>query len=259
MINDNLIDVRILPTTPDHPAKVEWRPQTQAVRIDVQVETVRAEDETRVDIESPVEDVVIVHGQIAAEAKPLVRIHEVADAASFARSLLIEALRRAGVEVQASPLESNDGDELPDEEDYPGLTRVAVLKSPPFSESAKLILKVSHNLHASTLPLLVAARHGERTLAAGLHRQHDFLAKAGIDVDAISFGGGAGGDRADYTSPRVTVQLLGYMATRPDFAVYSDALPILGEDGTLATSVPKESPARERSGQKPGRSSGRTP
>ena len=124
------------------------------------------------------------------------------------------------------------------------LTRVAVLKSPPFSESAKLILKVSHNLHASTLPLLVAARHGERSLAAGLHRQHDFLAKAGIDVEAISFGGGAGGDRADYTSPRVTVQLLRYMATRPDFAVYNDALPILGEDGTLATSVPKESPAR---------------
>ncbi|HVU88171.1 MAG TPA: D-alanyl-D-alanine carboxypeptidase/D-alanyl-D-alanine-endopeptidase [Pirellulales bacterium] len=244
MINDNLIDVRILPTTPDHPAKVEWRPHTSAVRVDVQVETVRSEDETRVDIESPIGDVVIVHGQIAAEAKPLVRIHEVPDAASFARSLLIEALRRAGVDVQASPLESNDDDELPDEEDYPGLSRVAVLKSPPFSESARLILKVSHNLHASTLPLLIAARHGERTLAAGLRRQHDFLAKAGIDVDTISFGGGAGGDRADYTSPRVTVQLLRYMATRPDFAVYHDALPILGEDGTLATAVPKDSPAR---------------
>ncbi len=215
MINDNLIDVRILPTTPDHPAKAEWRPQTSAVRVDVQVETVRAEDATRVDIESPIEDVVIVHGQIAAESRPLVRIYEVADAASFARSLLIEALRRAGVDVQASPLETNDEDELPDEEDYPGLARVAVLKSPPFSESAKLILKVSHNLHASTLPLLLAARHGERSLAAGLHRQHDFLAKAGIDVGAISFGGGAGGDRADYTTPRVTVQLLRYMATRP--------------------------------------------
>jgi serine-type D-Ala-D-Ala carboxypeptidase/endopeptidase (penicillin-binding protein 4) len=244
VINDNLIDVRILPTTPDHPAKVEWRPHTAAVRVDVQVETVRAEDETHVDIESPIKDVVIVHGQIAAEAKPLVRIHEVADPASFARSLLIEALRRAGVDVPASPLEANDEDELPDEEDYPALARVAVLKSPPFSESAKLILKVSHNLHASTLPLLIAARHGERKLAAGLRRQHDFLAKAGIDVEAISFGGGAGGDRADYTSPRVTVQLLRYMATRPDFAAYHDGLPILGVDGTLASAVPKDSPAR---------------
>jgi D-alanyl-D-alanine carboxypeptidase/D-alanyl-D-alanine-endopeptidase (penicillin-binding protein 4) len=244
LINDNLIDVRILPTTPDHPAKVEWRPHTSAVRVDVQVETVRAEDETRVEIESPIKDVVIVHGQIAAEAKPLVRIHEVSDAASFARSLLIEALRRAGVDVPASPLEGNDDDELPEEDDYRALKRVATLKSPPFSESAKLILKVSHNLHASTLPLLLAARHGERSLAAGLRRQHDFLAKAGIDVESISFGGGAGGDRADYTSPRVTVQLLRYMATRPDFAVYHDALPILGEDGTLATAVPKESPAR---------------
>ena len=35
----------------------------------------------------------------------------------------------------------------------------------------RVILKVSHNLHASTLPLLLAARHGERTLDAGLRRQ----------------------------------------------------------------------------------------
>ena len=103
---------------------------------------------------------------------------------------------------------------------------------------------MSHNLHASTLPLIVAARHGQRSLAAGLHHQHDFLAKAGIDVDAI-VGGGAGGDRADYTT-RVTVQLLRYMATRPDFAAYRDALPVLGGDGTLATAVGKDSPARAK-------------
>lgn len=244
MVNDNLIDVRITPTEPGQPAKIEWRPQTAAVRVDVQVDTVAAEEETRVDIDSPSDDVIIVHGRIAAGAKPLVRIYEVSDPASFARALLIEALRRAGVSVDTSPLESNDDDALPDRDKYTSLQRVAQLKSPPFSESAKLILKVSHNLHASTLPLLVAARHGQRTLAEGLRRQHDFLAKAGVDVDSISFGGGAGGDRADYTSPRVTVQLLRYMAMRPDFAVYRAALPILGVDGTLATSVGHDSPAR---------------
>jgi serine-type D-Ala-D-Ala carboxypeptidase/endopeptidase (penicillin-binding protein 4) len=36
------------------------------------------------------------------------------------------------------------------------------------------------------------------------------------------------------------------MATRPDFAVFERALPILGVDGTLADDVAKESPARSK-------------
>ena len=53
-----------------------------------------------------------------------------------------------------------------------------------------------------------------------------------------------GGDRADYVTPRATVALLRYMATRPDFQVYFEALPVLGVDGTLASSVKADSPAR---------------
>jgi D-alanyl-D-alanine carboxypeptidase/D-alanyl-D-alanine-endopeptidase (penicillin-binding protein 4) len=168
----------------------------------------------------------------------------VEDAASFARTLFIEALRRAGVAVDASPLAAHPADRLPDRTAYEKLSRVALLTSPPFAESAKLILKVSHNLQASTLPLLVAAKNGKRTLQQGLRLQHDFLARAGVSVDTISFGGGAGGSRADYTTPRATVQLLRFMANRPDFAAYEDALPVLGVDGTLATVVKEDSPAR---------------
>jgi D-alanyl-D-alanine carboxypeptidase/D-alanyl-D-alanine-endopeptidase (penicillin-binding protein 4) len=120
------------------------------------------------------------------------------------------------------------------------------LHSPPFSEEAKLILKVSHNLHAGMMPLHLAARHGERTLSAGLERQGKFLASLGVDVDGLSFGGGAGGDRADYVTPRATVQLLTAMSHAPYFAAYRDALPILGVDGTLASAVEENSPARGR-------------
>ena len=66
----------------------------------------------------------------------------------------------------------------------------------------------------------------------------------GIDVGTISFADGAGGGRGDYTTPRATVQLLRHMITRPDFAFYEAALPVLGVDGMLATSVSPESPAR---------------
>jgi D-alanyl-D-alanine carboxypeptidase/D-alanyl-D-alanine-endopeptidase (penicillin-binding protein 4) len=244
MVNDNLVDFIVTPGEAGKPAKVAWRPMTSTLQVDAQVATVAAGDRTQVDVSAPAAGRVVVRGQIAADRKPLVRIHDVPDAASFARTLLIESLGRAGVTVEASALGANRPDRLPPQGDYPRLRRVAIFTSPPFSESAKLVLKVSHNLHASTLPLLVAVKHGQRTLNDGLRRQHDFLARAGVDVDSISFGGGAGGDSADFTTPRATVQLLRYMATRPDFAAYETALPILGVDGTLARAVPPESPVR---------------
>ena len=49
---------------------------------------------------------------------------------------------------------------------------------------------------------------------------------------------------SDSLAARMTVALLRYMSTRPDFAVYHTALPILGVDGTLADVVSAASPAR---------------
>ena len=185
-----------------------------------------------------------LRGKIPAGRAPLVRIYEVPDPAGWARSLLIEALQRAGVEVSAGIAIRHPEAKLPSKEEIEKLTRVAQLESPPFSENARLILKVSHNLHASTLPLLVAAHHGKRTLADGLTLERAFLQKAGVEADAISFGGGAGGSRADYVTPKATVELLVAMTARKDFPLYERAMPSLGVDGTLVKSIRQDSPAR---------------
>src|SRR5262249_35633335 len=124
------------------------------------------------------------------------------------------------------------------------LTRVGLFTSPPFSEVVKVTLKVSHNLYASTLPLLIAAKNGKRTVAEGLRQQRQFLAALGIDVQTISFGGGAGGANADAVTPRASAQLLRALAKRPDFKAIHAGLPILGVDGTLADAVAADSPAR---------------
>jgi D-alanyl-D-alanine carboxypeptidase/D-alanyl-D-alanine-endopeptidase (penicillin-binding protein 4) len=243
VVNDNLLDFLITPGNAGDAATVHWKPETIAYHIDARIDTVAQGQETRVQVTSAGPGRIVVRGQIAQGHKSLVRVYEVEDAASFARCLFIEALARCGVIVDASPLGTNRSDQLPARDGTSG-KQVAVLTSAPFSQSARLILKVSHNLHARTLPLLLAAHHGKRTLAEGLRLQHDFLERARVDVDTISFGGGAGGSRADYTTPRATVQLLRYMATRPDAALYQAALPTLGVDGTLASAVPPDSPAR---------------
>ena len=244
-LNDNLVDVVVTPASEiGTQATFEWRPQTTLLNIDCVVQTVAADAKPDVSITWAGPGRVVVRGQIPLGQSPLLRVADWSDPEFYVRGCLIEELGRAGVQVQSSRFAAPAAASLPPQEWYAAAAKVATLQSPPFSENAKLILKVSHNLHASTLPLLIAAKHGERTLAAGLKREGEFLQRAGVDLSTISFGGGAGGSRADFTTPTATVQLLRHMSTRPDFAAYNAALPVLGMDGTLATVVDESSPAR---------------
>jgi serine-type D-Ala-D-Ala carboxypeptidase/endopeptidase (penicillin-binding protein 4) len=167
----------------------------------------------------------------------------VPDPAAFARALFIETLRGEGIAVKSSPLKAPRV-LLPDVKELDRLPRVALFRSPPFSEEIKVILKVSHNLHASTLPLLLAVKNQQRTLPAGMRLEGKVLADLGVPVDAIALESGAGGGNGDRVSPTATVQLLLAMNRRSDASVYRSALPILGVDGTLADVVDKKSPVR---------------
>ncbi|HEY1173556.1 MAG TPA: D-alanyl-D-alanine carboxypeptidase/D-alanyl-D-alanine-endopeptidase [Verrucomicrobiae bacterium] len=233
VVNDNVVDFIIAPGKEGEKAKVTWRPHSMGIQVDAQVETI-AEGKPVITVRSEGGGYYSLRGQIPATNAPLVRIADVADPAAYARMLFVEALQAAGVMVMASPLATNNLSALPPSEAVAKLAPVATLVSPPFRENAKLILKVSHNQHAGMLPLLVAVQQGQRTVNEGLQWQRKFLLKAGVEADAISFGGAAGGSRADLVTPKATVQLLRYMSTRKDFAEFEAALPVLGKDGTLA-------------------------
>ena len=134
----------------------------------------------------------------------------------------------------------------------PALRATAIRRASPstcrcrLAEEIKVILKVSQNLHASTMPYIVGALVGKTTgrgaLQAGFDAEHDFLTKAGLDLMTAAQGDGAGGAPGAFFSPAFMVQYLAYMATRPDTAVFRKALPILGRDGTLWNIQP-QSPA----------------
>ncbi|MGP0064824.1 MAG: D-alanyl-D-alanine carboxypeptidase/D-alanyl-D-alanine-endopeptidase [Isosphaeraceae bacterium] len=253
LVNDNVIDVLAEPAaTAGKPARVTSVPPTAFATMDAQVSTVAAGQDTELEVRAVGPRRFAVRGKVPVGHAPAVKIFEVEAPASFARALLIEALRRRGIGVAASPLGENSTSSLPSRGDVMGLPKLAEYTSPPFREYVRVILKVSHNLHASTLPLLLAAHHGERTLDAGLRRQGDALKTLGIPAGSISFGGGAGGDRADLATPRAAVTLLRAMASRPEFSAFEPALPILGRDGTLARAVAPDSPARGHARAKTG-------
>jgi D-alanyl-D-alanine carboxypeptidase/D-alanyl-D-alanine-endopeptidase (penicillin-binding protein 4) len=253
VVNDNLIDVLVSPgAKAGEPATVKLVPATGYVSADVQVETVAEGETPSVTVRGVGPRSFTVRGKVPVGHKPVVRVFEVDEPASFARALFIETLRRRGVNVGASPLGHNEAGKLPTRTEVADLPRLATYTSPPFREYLKVILKVSHNLYASTLPLLIASHHGETTEGQGLRLEGKILKELGVDVSTISFGGGAGGSRADLVTPRATVTLLRALAARPDYVDFEASLPILGRDGTLAKAVGPESPARGHARAKTG-------
>ena len=244
IINDNLIDVVITPGRPGQPpTSVTWRPQVAPYHLEAQVTTVAAGQPTTVQVQTFPDGRVLVSGQIAADAGPVLRTGPVVDPAAFARTALIEALGRAGVSVSAPPTGPNPAGLLPAQRSYQGDHRVAAYVSPPFREYAKLILKVSHNLGANLVVCLMAVKAGSTDCDDGFAAMRSFFDRAHVDRDQLMLADGDGGNPVDRVTPRAAVELLRYWLGRPEGATFRHLLPVLGVDGSLA-SVATTSPAR---------------
>ncbi|MET1073563.1 MAG: D-alanyl-D-alanine carboxypeptidase, partial [Umezawaea sp.] len=170
---------------------------------------------------------------------------QVTDAEGYARTAFVDALRRAGVEVDVEATGPNPVDLLPAKDGYRAEDQVAQLRSAPFSEYAKLILKMSHNLGADTDMCLLAVHRASTNCEDGVAAVGEFLRAHGVDGGGFSFADGRGGAAGDLTTPTAATALLRYWTTRPDYQRLKDALPILGVDGTIGGDE-KDSPARGR-------------
>lgn len=244
LVNDNVIDIVVTPgAQAGDPAKVEARPETSFISMDAEVSTVKKGETPSLTILPVGINQFSVRGRIAEDAKPTVRIYPIDEPTLFARTLFLECLRKEGVKFSCA-LARPRFDDLPPKDSYGKLEKVASFKSAPLSEMTEVTLKVSHNLYASTLPCLVAAKEGKDTLEQGLREQGKFLKRLGVPTETISFAGGAGGATADKVTPRATIKLLEAMDKRPEGKVFFEGLPILGVDGTLAEVVSSDSPAK---------------
>jgi D-alanyl-D-alanine carboxypeptidase/D-alanyl-D-alanine-endopeptidase (penicillin-binding protein 4) len=112
--------------------------------------------------------------------------------------------------------------------------------SPPFSEAAKVILKVSQNLHAEICSRVVGGVVGGVLGAgaedAGYRVLADFLVANSVTSAGI-VQGDACGMWSSY-SPNFMCRMLRAIATHSIYPHFLAALPILGRDGTLANVLP---------------------
>jgi D-alanyl-D-alanine carboxypeptidase/D-alanyl-D-alanine-endopeptidase (penicillin-binding protein 4) len=244
IVNDNAIDVVVTPGGREgDQASLAVSPQTAYVRIVNRTTTGAAGSSETIHIESDIargdgSRVVTYAGSVPAGATPVMAAYRVPQPSRFAELVFAEALHARGVVAAVRQAEDRP-DAAALAPMYTPAHVVAEHVSPPYAEDVKVTLKVSQNLHASATPFLLGALEPSRSggdgppeaAARGFVRIRKFLETTGADVSGASQSDGAGAD-AHFT-PDFIVHYLEYMARQPDAAVFRDALPVLGRDGTL--------------------------
>lgn len=250
IVNDNLVDVTVTPgSSAGAPARLEASPNTAYVRFNNLTKTGAPNSDPEVewtnDTASPDgARVVTARGSVPAGKPGVLFSYPVPSPSQFAQVAFKQALQDAGIAVQP-PAERPKPDFKALAAQYTPQNRVAEHVSPPLSEEIKITLKVSQNLHASTMPFILGAvvAHRHRNAEqAGFDLERKFLKAAGLDMSGASQGDGAGGAQSAFFTPDFMARYLAYWSHRKDFAVIYNALPIMGRDGTLFD-IQTQSPA----------------
>lgn len=250
MVNENMVDVTLAPTSPGKSAALSYRPRTAALRVDGSVETVGAGGGADVSLSGggrvgcigQTACAGVVGGTLpVGYVAPLtglptfVGTFRVENPAAFARTAFVEALRRAGVRVTARTVEANPRGLLSPGRRYPAAARLASLRSAPYAQIARLVLKVSLNLGANLSLSLFGLSRGERTVTGALAAERHYLVRRfGVDPKLFDFPTNGSGTPDSRAAPRALVQLLSAVAGSPAARSFADSLPILGRDGSLA-------------------------
>lgn len=241
-VNDNVIDLTIAPgSAPNAPAVLTISPQTPYIRFINKVTTSAPGSRASIDYtdgnaKGDTPFTVTVTGSFPQGNAGILYAYPVPVPSRFAEYALVEALQAKGVAARTALPNAK----VASQKVYTAQNVVAEHVSAPATEMIKVVLKVSQNMHASSLPLLMGAMFGKEGNENGFDVERKWLQKEGLDISGAQQADGAGGDA--HFSPAFMISYLRMMSRRPDFQAFHDALPILGKDGTLYN-IQTQSPA----------------
>src|ERR1700730_16935943 len=223
VVNDNVIDVVVSPgATEKSPVQLKIAPQTGYVTVINEATTGKAGSKASVEYSDEKLNPdgsrnVTLTGSFPSDGKPVMASFAIPEPSRFAAIVLREALKDQGISAALpAPAEQLDFKALA--KNYTPENVVAEHVSPPLKEEVGITLKVSQNVHASSMPFLLGAlvAHKDADVdQAGFDVEHDFLTKAGLDLRGAAQSDGAGGNA--YFSPDFMVHYLLYMSKQKDF------------------------------------------
>ena len=116
-----------------------------------------------------------------------------------------------------------------------GITPLFSHRSPPLSQLADTLMKVSQNQYAETLLKTLGAQAGSPTFDAGRRVVRETIAAWGVPASEILYADGSGLSRYDLVTAQTLVTILTHVANdarlRPPFEA---SLPVAGAVGMLS-------------------------
>jgi D-alanyl-D-alanine carboxypeptidase/D-alanyl-D-alanine-endopeptidase (penicillin-binding protein 4) len=256
-VNNNALEVVARPAArPTLPAEVFLYPSTHYVSVSNRLLTVAAGGPRRVAFHrDPQANVVHVRGSLPAGARAASQAVSVRRPALWFGEEFKQALQRRGITVRGRVRVVDAPPEPPLSPPTNRWVELGACESAPLRELLPVMLKPSQNLHAQ-LWLLQAGAAGpaepdETSEQAGLRALAAFLQRAGIAAGEARLEEGSGLSRHNAVTPRALVRLLAFMARHPHAAVFREALPVAGVDGTLRSRLrgtPAEGNVRAKTG-----------
>ncbi len=247
-VNDDVVDVIMNPTTPGEAASVDWRPISEAFDVESELVTSGVGTAETVELEPEFPQCIgmadcvgVVSGDLPIDfvpsltnAFPFIQTFRITEPQNYARTVFIEALMNEGVVINTNVVGPNPIQKLPPQGSYTNATKLAELVSLPYSEYARLILKVSYNIGADTSLILYGLTQGEDSMEGALQTELTSLDEIfGIKPSQYNFVDGSGGGESTATNKAVT-KLMISIDQKPYSGAFFNALPILGVDGSLA-------------------------
>jgi D-alanyl-D-alanine carboxypeptidase/D-alanyl-D-alanine-endopeptidase (penicillin-binding protein 4) len=239
------VDVRPGPS-PGAPAVVEVRPVESGLLVDNRVTTTPGGDPDIVLRRSPGSSRLFVGGTIPAGSPGVARAATVDRPALYFARMLRSTLMARGIAVSgdageyepasagaspraASPVRPSAGPAASDRR------VLASHRSPPLSEIARVLMKVSQNLYAETLLRTLGAQTGSGTAAAGQRVVREVLSGWGVPPDAYVLSDGSGLSRYNLVCAESVVKVLRQLYRDPRHReAFLATLPVGGQDGTLS-------------------------
>jgi D-alanyl-D-alanine carboxypeptidase/D-alanyl-D-alanine-endopeptidase (penicillin-binding protein 4) len=267
-INDNVVFMKMAPgTTIGDKAKIEFEPDVAYYEVDNRITTAAAGGKRNVSIDrQPGSRVLTVWGTIPLDDPGTNEALAIDDPADYAAKAFRAMLEKRGIAIKGKdhsghlllaslpPLapesavrvaqiapspKPGGGPETSDDAQKsatPARLVLASHQSQPLADDVRVTVKVSQNLHAElAFRQLGAIKGAQPTVEASLAVMKGFLTEIGIAPEEYTFSDGSGLSRQDMVTPRAVVKLLQF-ADFPSAwrAAFQDALPVAGEDGSLA-------------------------
>jgi D-alanyl-D-alanine carboxypeptidase/D-alanyl-D-alanine-endopeptidase (penicillin-binding protein 4) len=175
----------------------------------------------------------MVQGAVRLGRPELVQTVSVDNPTDFFLAAMQRALSARGITISGAIVDIDSVTPPPDTR----TTRTLVShRSPPLTELAMPLMKVSRNLYGETLLKSLTTEDGRTgSVQSGRDAVVEVLRNWGVSPDSVILSDGSGLSRYNYVTVETLVSVLRFLAKNPRHAKsFEETLPVAGRDGTLA-------------------------